>query len=189
VNRHLDSAVADGLEPRDERRLRRLVSGSLGAAEEGELRRRLASEPALAAAYDRMTAAWDALEAPPEGVPPGFAGRVMAEVRSRAVARRLTWSQAPSWVRAVGAAALVVGLAVGAGVGSEVSSGWESSADTAAPTAVATTAGTAGESGGETASEDDGDLGSALAAYVGDGASLADDYTAALSALGGEEGS
>jgi anti-sigma factor RsiW len=175
----------EAVDRRSERQLRRLLSGALSAAEEQQVRRRLAAEPELAAAFERMTAAWRALEAPPEPVPLGFAGRVMAEVRSRAVPRRLTWSQAPAWVRAAGAAALVAGLALGAGVGSEVgSAGPRLAATAASPTAVAsttTTATTAPDAAG------DDDLGAELAAYVGDGTSLADDYAAVLSAVGGGE--
>lgn len=170
---------------RSERQLRRLLSGAASAAEEQQVRRRLAAEPALAAAFERMSAAWSALEAPPEPVPLGFAGRVMAEVRSRAVPRRLSWSQAPAWVRAAGAAALVGGLALGAGLGSEVGSVAPTNVGAVAPPAAAVTASTTAST--TSVSDGDDDLGAELAAYVGDGTSLADDYAAVLSAVGGGE--
>ncbi|HXO19893.1 MAG TPA: hypothetical protein VOA87_08225, partial [Thermoanaerobaculia bacterium] len=60
------------------------------------------------------------LAAPPEApAPPGFTGRVMAHVRAGAeeAGTTLSWSLAPTWVRAVAALALVAGLALGAGLG------------------------------------------------------------------------
>jgi anti-sigma factor RsiW len=102
-----------------EQDLMRLLHGELPAAEARELRARLESEPALAADYRRLEQAWQGLSLPPAApVPPGFAGRVMAQARSRsAAAGAFSWSAAPGWVRAVAAAALVTGAALGVGVG------------------------------------------------------------------------
>ena len=105
--------------------LLRLLNGELPAAREQQLRRRLASEPELAAAFRRLERAWEGLELPPPTpVPPGFGGRVMAQVRERhaaagapAAAGSLSWAAAPRWVRATAAAALLAGVLLGAGLG------------------------------------------------------------------------
>lgn len=104
----------------DERQLTRWLAGELTPDEERRLRRRLADDPALAREAERLRRTWDALEEPSgaaEAVPPGFSGRVMARVREEAATPRLSWSAAPGWARAAGAAALVVGLFLGAGLG------------------------------------------------------------------------
>jgi anti-sigma factor RsiW len=91
--------------------------GELPEEEARELRARLRREPELAALYQRLERSWNGLELPPpHPVPPGFPNRVMARVRQSAAAG-ISWSAAPTWVRAVAAAALVTGLTVGAGVG------------------------------------------------------------------------
>ncbi len=98
--------------------LMRLLHGELPAEEARALRARVFREPELAAAYDRLERTWQGLSlpaAPP--VPPGFAGRVLARVRSRSASGSLSWSVAPGWVRATAAAALVAGAALGIGVG------------------------------------------------------------------------
>ena len=98
--------------------LMRLLHGELPVAEARELQARLESEPALAAAYRRLEATWQDLSLPPAApVPLGFAGRVMAQVRSRSAAGAPSWSAAPAWVRAGAAAALVAGAVLGVGVG------------------------------------------------------------------------
>lgn len=97
--------------------LMRLLHGELPEEEARELRARLRREPELAALYQRLERSWHGLELPPaHPVPPGFSTRVMARVRQSAAAG-ISWSAAPTWVRAAAAAALVTGLTVGAGVG------------------------------------------------------------------------
>src|SRR5258708_38715081 len=62
--------------------LLRLLNGELPAAKEQELRRRLEREPELAEVFSRPERAWSGLALPPPSpVPPGFGGRVMANVR------------------------------------------------------------------------------------------------------------
>lgn len=101
----------------DQRALLRLLHGELPAAEAERLRARLAAEPELAAAHDRLAAVWRAAEPPPAAPPPpGYSGRVMARVR--AAAREPRWSEAPAWVRATTAAAAVAGVVAGIGLGS-----------------------------------------------------------------------
>jgi anti-sigma factor RsiW len=98
--------------------LMRLLHGELPAEEARALRARIFREPELAALYDRMERSWQGLSLPPAApVPPGFAGRIMARVRSRSAPGSLSWSAAPGWVRATAAAALVAGAALGLGVG------------------------------------------------------------------------
>lgn len=98
--------------------LMRLLHGELPAEEARALRARLASDPALAAAYRRLEATWQGLSLPPAApVPPGFAQRVLAHARSRSAPGALSWSAAPAWVRATAAAALVAGAVLGVGVG------------------------------------------------------------------------
>ncbi len=97
--------------------LMRLLHGELPEEEARELRARLRREPELAALYQRLERSWDGLELPPpHPVPPGFSTRVLARVRQSA-AGGISWSAAPTWVRAAAAAALVTGLTVGAGIG------------------------------------------------------------------------
>jgi anti-sigma factor RsiW len=98
--------------------LMRLLHGELPAEEARALRARLASDPALAAAYRQLEATWQGLSLPPAApVPPGFAQRILAHARRRSVAGALSWSAAPGWVRATAAAALVAGAVLGVGVG------------------------------------------------------------------------
>jgi hypothetical protein len=98
--------------------LMRLLHGELPPAAAAALRKTMAGEPELAAAYERMEHSWSALALPPpSGVPPGFSGRVMARVARLPRPNALSWGAAPLWVRAAAAACLIVGAAVGAGVG------------------------------------------------------------------------
>jgi anti-sigma factor RsiW len=103
-----------------ERELTRLLAGELPPEWERELRARLEREPALAAEHRRLERAWSALEpgavGPAGEIPPGFATRVMAQVRAEG-RPGLSWSTAPAWARAAAAAALVGGVALGAGLG------------------------------------------------------------------------
>jgi len=116
------------MERDDERRLTRLLAGELDAGEARRLRRRLAEEPELAAAWVRLQGAWRSLAPRPVPLPPGFAGRVMAQVRDeagdgarRASPRFALW-RAPLAARAAGAAALVAGLGLGAALGAGLAS-------------------------------------------------------------------
>jgi anti-sigma factor RsiW len=94
----------------------RLLHGELPAAEAAALRARLAREPELAAAHDRLAAAWAAAEPPPAAPPPaGFTARVMARVRAES--RAPGWAQAPPWARAAAAAAALAGMLAGVGLG------------------------------------------------------------------------
>ena len=96
--------------------LMRLLHGELPEAEARELRARLRREPDLAAAYGRLERTWSRLSLPePAPVPPGFTGRVMAQVRQQPLG--LSWAAAPAWARAAAAAALLAGMALGAGAG------------------------------------------------------------------------
>jgi anti-sigma factor RsiW len=99
--------------------LMRLLHGELPAERARELEARLDREPELARCYLRLRERWDGLLLPPPSpVPPGLTGRVMAHVESAArEGASLSWSLAPTWVRAAAAAALVGGMALGAGLG------------------------------------------------------------------------
>ena len=67
--------------------------------------------------YRRLERAWNGLELPPPSpVPEGFAPRVQEAAR-RLRAGELSWSLAPRWARAAGAAALAAGLALGTALG------------------------------------------------------------------------
>ena len=97
--------------------LMRLLHGELPADEARTLRARIFTDPELAQAYRRLESTWQGLSLPPASpVPPGFAGRVMARVKSKPAAS-LSWSAAPGWARATAAAALLVGATLGIGVG------------------------------------------------------------------------
>lgn len=98
--------------------LMRLLHGELPPARAGELRERLAHEPELAARWRRLAGTWEGLVLPPAApVPLGYGARVMARVRGLAAPASLSWSAAPRWVRATGAAALLAGVLLGAGIG------------------------------------------------------------------------
>ncbi|HEX4965943.1 MAG TPA: hypothetical protein VF173_34355 [Thermoanaerobaculia bacterium] len=98
--------------------LMRLLHGELPPGEVRELRARLWREPGLAEEFQRLERTWSGLEPPPAApVPVGFAGRVMARVRSEKSGGSLSWSSAPAWVRATAAASLVAGALLGIGVG------------------------------------------------------------------------
>lgn len=98
----------------EERALLALLARELPPDEARRLTARLAREPELAAAWERLQATWDGLSLPPAaGVPPGFAARVVA----RAVAAPQGFRAAPRWVQAAGALALAAGLALGVGLG------------------------------------------------------------------------
>lgn len=106
--------------PRGDRRLLRWLldpdgeNGTLTAQEAGELRARLEREPELAARFARLRRSWEALETPPDVLPPGFGHRVMAQVREAARRREsMSLATAPVWVRTAAALALVLGLGVG----------------------------------------------------------------------------
>lgn len=64
-----------------------------------------------------LEATWDALELPPgPDVPDGFRADVLEAVRGQQ-ASEISWSGAPSWVRASAGAALALGMVVGLSVG------------------------------------------------------------------------
>lgn len=135
----------------DERQLVRLLAGELDAEEAGRLRRRLADEPELAAAWQRLEAAWRRLDLPPEAAAGGLGARVMARLGEEAGQRRLVsrlalW-RAPAWAQAAGAAALAAGLALGVALGSGLAPPADpgpafGTAPPAASTTAATTAST-----------------------------------------------
>ena len=124
-----------------EEELMRLLHGELPPERARELRERLAAEPELAGAYQRLERTWNGLDLPPAApVPAGFSGRVMAHARS--LPNGLSWSAAPVWVRATAAAALIAGAALGAGVGRSWPASETASADSAsAATAVSSLSG------------------------------------------------
>ncbi len=114
---------------RDERDLGRYLAGELDADERRVLRARAAGDPALAARLVSLEATWRQLELPSTvAVPAGFATGVVARARAEAD-RRLSWSLAPTWVRATAAAMLVAGVGLGVGLGlwqsETTSSDWE----------------------------------------------------------------
>ena len=111
---------------RTEKDLIRRLHGELPAERARELDARLDREPELARRYRELEERWEGLVPPPvPPVPPGFTRRVMAHVETAArqgaglsaEAGALSWTLAPTWVRAAAAAALVFGLALGASLG------------------------------------------------------------------------
>ncbi len=105
--------------------LMRLLHGELTGEPARRLRERLERDPALAETYDRLRRSWESLALPPAApVPPGFSQRTMARIRveraSRGVSWSLSWNNAPVWVRATAAAALVAGTVLGIGVGGRI---------------------------------------------------------------------
>lgn len=128
-------------DPASERALTRWLAGEMAEEESRAFEARLAVEPALARSAAQRRRTWESLVVPPsapgEGVPPGFAGRVMAHVRqearhrsSRPVAaqRAAAPGRGPlsaAWSRLVGGAALTGGLIAGLVLGVGLSgSGW-----------------------------------------------------------------
>lgn len=125
----------------DTRRLVELVTGGLDAAEARRLRRRAQEDPALGRELARLERVWGALDDAPEtAVPPGFAGRVMADVREaareEARSQRLSWPTAPLWARAAGALALVAGLTTGAVLGGGLAAEHRLPGDAAEPISI-----------------------------------------------------
>ncbi len=97
---------------RTEMDLMRLLHGELPEERARELRAQMEREPALEEELRRLQESWEGLALPPTApVPPGFAQRVAAHVRSEQT------TPTPGWVRAAAALALILGTAVGAGVG------------------------------------------------------------------------
>ena len=96
---------------RDTRTLLRRLCGELSPEEERRLEDRLAAEPELRAAADRLEGEWSGLEAPAGEAPAGFADEVMARVTAAE-------PEVPPWARLAAAAALVAGIALGAGIAS-----------------------------------------------------------------------
>ncbi len=135
-----------------EHELMRLLHGELPSARAAALRERMKGSPELAAEYERLERTWAALELPPpQGVPPGFAGRVMARVAaSREPARpgALSWRAAPGWVRAAAAGCLIAGAALGAAAGGRWTGGGAAKASPAPETALLQLFGGEGEDAG-----------------------------------------
>jgi anti-sigma factor RsiW len=118
--------------------LMRLLHGELPAEPARRLRDRMEREPELAAAWARLERTWNGLELPPPApVPPGFSRRILAAAIRTQAGQALTWSAAPTWVRAAAAAALAAGLALGAGAGSWVGKLSRSADDTSVAAADA----------------------------------------------------
>lgn len=126
-----------------EQELMRLLHGELPPGRARELRARMAAEPELAGVYQRLERTWNGLDLPPAApVPAGFCGRVMAHARGLPrPARGLSWSAAPTWVRATAAAALIAGAALGVGVGRSWPVSETASADAAAAATVSSLSG------------------------------------------------
>lgn len=100
----------------DDRRLMRLLHGELPPGEEAELRAALTRDPAAAGRLREVERLWAGLELPPpEGAPPGFAGRVAARAAEERARRAAPFG--PAWARVAAAAVLVAGMAAGASVG------------------------------------------------------------------------
>lgn len=96
----------------------RWLAGELPPDRARELAGRLAREPELAARHRALSATWTELAPPPPSpVPVGLAARVMGQVRGSMAPGALSWTLAPTWVRAAAAFALAVGVALGAGLG------------------------------------------------------------------------
>ena len=98
------------IEERDTRDLLRRLCGELSADERRRLEDRLAEEPELRAASERLERDWSGLELPPETAPPGFSDAVMARISAAE-------PEVPAWARLAAAAALVAGIALGVGIG------------------------------------------------------------------------
>lgn len=100
----------------EEPALLRLLAEELPPAEAEPLTHRLAREPELAAAWERLSRQWQGLELPPAaGAPPGFATRVTARAKAAVAGGDLR--AAPVWLRATAVLALAAGLALGVGAG------------------------------------------------------------------------
>jgi anti-sigma factor RsiW len=100
--------------------LMRLLHGELPEERARELRAQMERDPALAEEYHRIQESWEGLALPPTApVPPGFAQRIAARVRTEQAV------PTPGWVRVAAALALILGTAVGVGVGGS----WTPAAD------------------------------------------------------------
>lgn len=94
----------------DTRILLRRLCGELSPDEERRLAARLAAEPELRAAAERLERDWRGLELPAGPAPTGLVDEVMARVEAAE-------PEAPAWARLAAAAALVAGVALGMGIG------------------------------------------------------------------------
>ncbi len=103
------------------RSLMRLLHGEVAAPEEQALKGRLARDPQARRFFDDLSRLWDGLEMPPSpAVPRGFSNAVVAKLRGEGVREEVSWRMAPSWVRAITAAAALAGILVGSGAASLV---------------------------------------------------------------------
>ena len=99
--------------------LMRLLHGELPEERARELRARMERDPALQEEYRRRQGSWEGLALPPAApVPPGFAQRIAARIRTEQAV------PTPGWVRVAAALALILGTAVGIGVGTGVGGSW-----------------------------------------------------------------
>lgn len=94
---------------RDTRDLLRRLCGELPPDEARRLEARLAAEPELRAAAERLERDWRGLDLPGDTAPAGFADEVMARLAEAE-------PETPAWARLAAAAALVAGIAVGMGI-------------------------------------------------------------------------
>lgn len=90
--------------------LLRRLRGELEPEERRRLEARLAAEPRLRAAAERLERTWSGLELPPTSVPAGFSAAVMERIS-------VAEPEVPAWARLAAAAALVAGIAVGMEIG------------------------------------------------------------------------
>ena len=97
----------------DEREMQdllRYLHGEMSPEERRRIEGRLAVEPELRAARERLERSWNGLELPPAATPPGFSSLVMERISSAE-------PEAPGWARLAAAAALAAGIALGVGIG------------------------------------------------------------------------
>jgi anti-sigma-K factor RskA len=184
------------MDRQDEGELLSLLAGELDADATRRVRRRLAEEPELAAAWERLRGTWRQIDLPSEPLPPGFSGRVMARVRDeadgrRGVAARLALWRAPAWAQAAGAAMLACGVALGVVLGQGLApvvlpvDAPEAPPEVTATTDLPTTPDVDGD-GEDYADVYEDDYAGYLAS---DGDTLADAYLDALSSFAAEESS
>lgn len=116
-SRRRERKRGDVVESELKKRLMRLLHGEVSQQESEALQRRLSEDREAGAFYGELTALWEGLAAPPERpVPADFSATVLGELRRQGMDSDLSWGRAPVWVRALTAAAALIGILVGAGV-------------------------------------------------------------------------